>query len=211
MHVRLACLGGALVIAAGVAFGPAPARGEEKSKAGAADLSGHWRLNKELSDKDQTKYIPKSVEGAAASEEAADGSGGGRRSGRGGTRGGTSRPPIPGGADDDPRGAQRAAGPAEEMTITQTEPEIVVEEKPGRPRAFYPNGKAYKADDGASDVKSTWSDGGLVVEKKNVRGWKLTETWRLAPDRKRLTVDLRLEGGSRPKVATRRVYDRVEP
>ena len=212
MHVRLACLSGVLVIAAAVAFVPAPARSEDKSKAGTADLSGRWKLNKELSDKDQPQYSPKAAEAAAAGAEAAADRGGSGGRGRGsGTRGGASRPPTPGGADDDPRGAQRAAEPAEEMTITQTEPEIVVEEKPGQPRAFYPNGKAYKADDGASDVKSTWSDGGLVVEKKNARGWKLTETWRLAPDRKRLTVDLRLQGGGRPKVATRRVYDRVEP
>lgn len=212
MLLRSACISGALALAAGVAFGPAGARAEEKPRASTADLSGRWRLNKELSDNAQPGYsAPRSVaQGADAGAKESGGGGGSYRGAGGGGRGRTSRPSAPGGVDDDPRGVQRAAQPAEELTITQTELAIAVQETPGQTRTYYPNGRTYKTDDGASEINAQWRDGTLVVAKKNTRGWKLTETWRLAPDRSRLTVDLRLEGGSRPKLSLRRVYDRAE-
>ena len=175
MNIRWACLGGALVMAAGTGFGPPSARAGERPRTGAVDLSGEWRLNKQLSDGGQPT--------APASSERQ--------------------------RDRDAPGP--AAEPGATLTITQTELEVVVQEKPGQARSFYPNGKAYKADDGASDIRSQWKDGVLLVEKKNARGWKLTETWQLAPDGKRLSLDWRLEGGGRPRTAVRRVYDRVEP
>jgi hypothetical protein len=33
----------------------------------------------------------------------------------------------------------------------------------------------------------------------------------LSPDRSRLTVDVRYEGGSRPRLSLKRVYDRLDP
>jgi len=217
MRLRWAGLGGALVIVAGVASAPAPARalGMERPASGRADLSGHWKLNKELSD-DEPAYAPAATPGPAAGQaaeaEPADRESGGGRGGGGG-RGRTGRTGQPGAAgavDDDPRGARRSQA-AEELTVTQTEPEVVVEEKPGRTRNFYPDGRTYKADEGLADVKAEWREGALVVEKKTQQGWKLTETWQLAPDRNRLRIDLRLEGGNRPKRSLKRVYDRAEP
>jgi hypothetical protein len=96
-----------------------------------------------------------------------------------------------------------------ELVITQSEVEIRVTETPGGSRSYYPNGKTYNADEGQSSVKSSWREGKLLFEKKNVQGWKLTETWELAPDRRRLTIDQVFEGGHRPKAAIKRVYDRV--
>jgi len=213
MYVRLACLSGALVIAGGAALGPAGARADEKPNAPTADLAGRWRLNKELSDNEEPQYsAPRSAGGGAnAGAQESGGGGGSHRGAAGGGRGSMGRPSAAPGVDDDPRGAQRPAQPAEDLTITQTEQAIAVEERPGRTRTFYPNGKTYKTDDGASEITSQWRDGALVVVKKNARGWKLAETWRLAPDRSRLTVDQRLEGGSRPRLSLERVYDRVEP
>jgi hypothetical protein len=94
------------------------------------------------------------------------------------------------------------------MTLTQSELEIVVAEMPGQVRALYPNGKTYKTDEGATDIRTAWKDDTLVVERKNVRGWKLVETWQLAPDRGRVVIHLLFEGGSRPKLSLTRVYDR---
>ncbi|HUL77094.1 MAG TPA: hypothetical protein VL691_07500, partial [Vicinamibacteria bacterium] len=214
---RLVCLGAALAVACGVALGPRPAAAAEESKGSAADLSGHWKVNKALSDDVQGKpgTSPEGESGheASAPRAGADAALQGPRSGRGshgsaGSR--TSRPSVPA-PDDDPRGPQKVAEAGETLTITQTEVEIAVVDKTGQARSLYPNGKTYKADDGASDVRSYWKDGSLVVEKKNVRGWRLTETWQLAPDRSRLTVVWHLEGGSRPKSNLKRVYDRVEP
>jgi hypothetical protein len=86
---------------------------------------------------------------------------------------------------------------------------IAVAEKAGGQREYYPNGRTYKADEGQSDVKSEWRAGRLVFEKKTRQGWHLAETWQVAPDRSRLTIETRIEGGGRPKGSVTRVYDRV--
>ena len=178
------------------------------------DLSGRWRLDTAASDK-EPPYTPTAVRGPRGSEGRRGGEGRPSRRGRRRAEGAaaTPGPRIPRTApavDDDPRGA-RQDKPAAELTVTQTEPEIVVEEKPGTTRRFYPNGRTYKADEGQSEVKSQWRDGRLVFEKKGQQGWRLTETWQVAPDRSRLTVEMHLEGGDRPKTNVKRVYLRVEP
>jgi hypothetical protein len=145
------------------------------------DFGGRWRLNETLSS-------------AISSEVAAA--------------------PAPA-KKDVPKDVQKGEAKVEgekkptELVITQTEVEIKVTETPGGSRSYYPNGKTYNADEGQSSVKSSWRDGKLLFEKKNVQGWKLTETWQLAPDRSRLTIDQVFEGGHRPKTAIKRVYDRV--
>ena len=222
MSARWAWLCGTLVIAAGVGLGPARIRGEEGSKVRPADLSGRWKLNRELSDDEEAKASA-TIAGQIARDSSSNGSNGdsqggssgrggrGRRGGGGGGGGRVSRPSDEAGDDLDPRGPRRTAGAAEALTITQTEPEIVVAELSGATRSFYPDGRSYKADEGASDVKARWRDGTLVVEKKSVHGWKLTETWQLSSDRSRLEVSLRFEGGSRPRLSFKRVYDRAQP
>ena len=215
MSVRWSCLG-ALVITLGVPFGAPGARSAEKPVAPPAALAGRWKLNAELSEDAQAKLAkagesrkdsqPKQEAPAADAERQGSGRGGGGHRGAGGG-GGHGSVPAP---DDDPRGPQKTDQP-QSLTITQTELEVVIEEKPGQGRSLYPNGKTYKADEGASEVRTAWKEGALVSEKKNVRGWRLTETWRLDPDGKRLLVEQHLEGGSRPRVSIKRVYDRVEP
>ncbi len=220
MNVRVACCWGVLVFGAGVALAAPALRAEGQAKAAAAvDLSGRWRFNKELSDDEQAKV--RAVEARAerepsdsgpSGEPEGEGSEGGRggRGGRGGGMGGrTGRgSPLQSVDEDDPRGAKRTAGPPDAMTVTQVESEIVVEETPGQTRNLYPNGKTYKTDEGATQIRTSWKDGKLVVEKKNVRGWRLVERWELAPDRGRVVIHLLLEGGSRPKLTLTRVYDR---
>jgi hypothetical protein len=170
----------ALAFAVGVAFGPTRARAEKAPKK-AADLSGRWILNKELTDDAREKM-----------REAAEGR-------RGGGPGGGPPPMEPGGGGE----------PAEELAITQTEPEIVIDEKFGRVRTLHPNGKSYKTENGAADLKTEWKDGRLLAETKNTRGGKLIETWELIPDRSRLIVNVRFEGGFGPAVSLKRVYDRA--
>jgi hypothetical protein len=224
MIAQVARRWGVLVVGVGVALAaPAPRAESQRKAAVTVDLSGRWRFNKELSDDEQAK-IRAATEAAAerqpsasgpSSEPEGEGSGGGRggRGGRGGGAGGTSGRAGGGGlpasvVDDDPRGAKRSAGPPDAMTVTQTASEIVVAETPGQTRNLYPNGKTYETDDGAAQVRTSWKDGRLVVEKKNVHGWKLVEAWELTPDRGRVVIHLRLEGGSRPKLTLTRVYDR---
>ena len=84
-----------------------------------------------------------------------------------------------------------------------------MEDKPGQVRSFYPNGKTYKADDGASNITSSWKNGALLFEKRNARGWRLTELWQVTPNGAQIQVESRIEGGGYKKSVTKRVYDRV--
>ena len=196
---------------------PALQADEQAKPSAAVDFSGVWRLNKELSDDEEAKTRAAVATTAAqppadsGSPGGAEGQGGeGRRGGRGGGMGGrTGRGSSVETVDEsDPRGGKRTAGPPDTMTVTQADSEIVVAETPGQTRNLYPDGKAYRTDEGASQIRTSWKDGKLVVEKKNVHGWRLVETWELAPDRSRVVIHLLFEGGSRPKLALTRVYDR---
>jgi hypothetical protein len=215
MKVRLACLGGALAVC--IVLGPLRAGGEEKPGSDHTDLSGHWKLNKKLSDDEQAKLRATDLDGGRGEpsdrETGSDAEREGSDRGRGayGGHGAAERSPASVAApDDDPRGPQRPAAPWDSLKITETDLQIVVEGNGGQTRYLYPNGKTYKADDGASEVRTHWKDGALLFEKKNVRGWRETETWRLSPERNRLRVELLFEGGKRPRLSFTRVYDRAE-
>ena len=171
MTRRMAVLSAALVVlSAGFAAGPRPARGEDKPKAPVTvDLSGRW--------------ISQGAERRRAGEDArrhggARGPGGGGRrwapaveaAWRGGTGGRVARPggggrtgPPPGRwAGDDARESMRAIfEPAEELAIAQTGAEIAIDEKFGRMRRLHPDGKKYKTDNGASEIKTSWKEGKL--------------------------------------------------
>jgi len=219
MKRRVGWWSGAFVFGAVAALAaPALRAGDQVNGATAVDLSGSWRLNRELSDNEEAKTHA-AVATAAGQPPANAGPSGeadgqapeGRRGGRGGgeTRGATGRGRSAQTVDEsDPLGAKRTAGTPDTMTVTQTRSEIVVAETPGQTRELYPNGNTYKMDEGATQIRTSWENGRLVVEKKNVRGWRLTETWELAPDRSRVTIHLHFEGGSRPKLTLTRVYDR---
>ena len=56
-----------------------------------------------------------------------------------------------------------------------------MDEKFGRLRRLRPDGKKYKADNGASEIKSFWKEGRLVVETRRARGSSI-ETWERVPD-----------------------------
>jgi hypothetical protein len=218
MKLRVARWSGVVVFCAGIALAAPEVRAEGQSKALAAvDFSGRWRLNKELSDDEEAKL--RAAVASAAKQQPADsrpsgeaeaqGSEGGRGGGGGGRGGRTARTsPLQSVDENDPRGAKSSAGRPDTMTVTQAESEIVVEETPGRKRDLYPNGKTYKTDEGATQIRTLWKDGELMVEEKNVHGWRLVETWDMAPDRSRVSIHLLLEGGSRPKLTLTRVYDR---
>jgi hypothetical protein len=219
MNLRVALRAGVVLFCAGIPLAAREVRAESQAKApGALDLSGRWRLNKELSDDEEAKLRAAAVSSSAERQPADPGSSGeaeaqGSEGGRGGRGGGTGgrtahTSPLQGVDENDPRGATRTAGRPDTLTVTQVESEIVVEETPGRKRELYPNGKTYKTDEGVTQIRTLWSDGKLMVEEKNVRGWRLVETWDLAPDRSRLSIHLLLKGGSRPKLVLTRVYDR---
>ena len=138
------------------------------------------------------------------------GSGGGM-GGPGGGGGGRMGPPPGMGGDDGSREAMRAIlEPAEELAIAQTGTEIAVDEKFGRTRRLHPDGKKYKTDNGASEIKTSWKDGRLLVETKGSRGGGVVETWEVSPDGSRLIVNVKMQGGFGPSVELKRIYDRAK-
>jgi hypothetical protein len=216
--VVLSC---ALVSSSGVACGSPASGADEKAKVAPAkaDLSGHWVYNRDLSD-DAREKMREGMERGAGRPPGGPGGGGagggmgGPGGGGGGMGGGGGRmgpPPGGTGGDDDPRQAMRAImEPAEELTITQTETEIAAEEKFGQTRHLHPDGKKYKTDNGASEIKTSWKEGKLFVETKRARGGSVIETWELVPDGSRVIVNVKMEGGFGPGITLKRIYDRAK-
>ena len=233
MTMRTTFLSCALAFSLGVVPGPPRASADEKAKVAPAtvDLSGRWVYNRELSDDAQKKMRegtegrggPGGPGGPGGGGPGGGGPGGGGMGGPGGGgmggpgggmggRGGQTGPPPGGmGGDDDPRESMRAIlEPAEELAVTQAGTEIAVDEKFGRTRRLHPDGKKYKTDNGASEIKTSWKEGKLVVETKRSRGGGVVETWELVPDRSRIIVNVRMEGGFGPSVTLKRIYDRAK-
>jgi len=213
----------ALTFSFGVVPAAPAASGDEKPKAAPAsvDLSGRWLYNRELSD-DAREKMREAREGegghGGGRPPTGPGGGGGRGGPGGGGMGGPGGggpggrmgvPPGGTGSDGDPREAMKAIfEPAEELAITQTGTEIAVEEKFGRTRRLHPDGKKYKADNGASEIKTSWKESKLLVETKQTRGGAVVETWEQVPDGSRIILNVKMEGGFGPGIALKRIYDR---
>jgi hypothetical protein len=226
MTVRTVLLSGALAFSTGVVSGPTPSRAEEKPKAAAltADISGRWVYKPELSD-DAREKMREGGEGRGGPGGRGPGGGpggggmgvpggggmGGRGGGEMGAPGGRMGPPPRGMGEDDTRESLRAIfEPAEELTITQSGAEIAIDEKYARMRRLHPDGKKYKTDNGASEIKTSWKEGKLLIETKGARGGGVVETWELVPDHSRIIVNVKMEGGFGPSVALKRIYDRAK-
>jgi len=212
---------GTLALVVGVTAAPAVARAGDKTKPPVSvDLSGRWAYNKALSDDAREKMREAGESGGYRGGPGGGGMGGpggggmggaGGGGGMGGRGGGRTGPPLDAGGDDESREAMHAlVEPAEELTITATEAEIVIAELYGTTRNLHPNGKPYKTDNGTAEIKALWNEGKLVVEKKNPRGGKLVETWELVPDGSRILLNVKLDGGFGPALALKRVYDRAK-
>jgi hypothetical protein len=169
----------------------------DPSLAGAApNFSGRFRLNAAQSEDPREK-----MREAMKNRRPEGGGGGMPRGSGGGPRGG------PGGPRPDGEGGQWSSlEAAKAMTVTHTAFEIAVVEDDGRLRTLHPDGRAYKAENGALDVKTRWDAGRLVVETKSERGPKAIETWSLDAQG-RLVIQTNLEG-PHGSVQWKRVYDR---
>jgi hypothetical protein len=184
--------------------GPNPSQTGALAKPTSADLSGRWLFNPKLSDDARVKM-----------RDVMERGGGGRRVGPGMGGPGMGRvgrmgPPPDLESDEDRREAMRSLlNPAEEIEIFQGAPDIVLAEKHARRRIVHADGRKYKADNGASEVRTIWKERGLVIETRGFRGRRTTETWRLSEEGGRLTATVELESSFGPKVTLTRVYDRA--
>jgi hypothetical protein len=189
-------------------------------------FSGRWKLNVQDSEDARAK-TRQSMDGrdpgGSSGGEAGRGGGGGyggrgggygRGGGGGGGYGGRGGRRSGGGdgaaaaSNRDPQGPRALLfNPPQQLTVAQTATEIAILDQDGLMRALHPDGKSYKVGAGEDEVKARWESDHLVVETKAKGGTKLTETYGLDPEKHRLTVVLNIEGGSRPALSVRRVYD----
>ena len=207
MRVRAVVISAVTCFAA-TAFAARAAAAGGKARPAVPDLSGSLALNKQLSD-DAHQKVRESTErgGGFGRPPGMDAPGmGGPGMGPGGRMG---PPPGSGGGDDTHEAMRAVFDPAEELSLYQGQPEIVIDEKLVRRRTLHVDGRKYKADNGASEVKTEWKDGRLVVETRGFGGRRTTETWELSATGKRLTSTVKLETGSGPPVTIKRVYDRA--
>jgi len=191
----LACLGSARL-----------AGGDEKPASSVAppDLSGRWQLNKELSE-DAHEKLRQSLEKRRGGYGPAPGMGGPYSSGAGRL----GLPPAQSGDDEPDESTRAILDPADELVIFQGQPEIVLDEKFSRRRTLHADGRKYKAENGAAEVKAEWKEGRLLVETRGLRGRKTNESWELNTTGKRLTATYKLSPGNGPSVTVKRVYDRA--
>jgi hypothetical protein len=178
---------------------------------GLANLSGSWKLNKDLSDDPQQKMKD------ARSESGGGGSSGGGRSGghRGGGMGRGGRSSDSGNDDDTQRSTfEDAAASSALLKIQHEDPALSIVDGLGRQHQLYTDGRKVEEQrslGGTTQIRANWKDGRIVVTTEPERGPKITDTYAVAADGSQLTVTTRIEGHRGHPVEIRRVYDAVKP
>lgn len=198
----------------GLALAAATLPAEQPGSEPHADLSGRWKLNREKSDDPRVKMQARRPHSPGGSRGPMGGPmGGGPRGGPGMGPGG-GRPGGPAGPGERPdaeRLKERETAQAE-LTITQHEPELTIEDASGQRRFLYTDGRESRRDgeNGESlEVKTRWKGERVVVETRGGRG-NVTESYLLAREGRELIVETRLEGqGPDGALTFKRVYDLV--
>lgn len=185
----------------------AAASGESAQSAN--NLTGAWRLNKDLSD--DLEKVMKATHGGRHGS-----SGGGAHtppSGRGahgpGMHGGA-RDTRSGGMDPEQQMRMWLHEPPARLTITQTDRSVTFTEGDGRSQTLATTNEKQRLPlgSGTVEVRTKWDDGRLVKETSLSDGTKVTETYSLVSEPRRLQVMVELAGARLPRPASfRRVYN----
>jgi hypothetical protein len=214
----------AVALASGVA-GP-----RVSCAADGAHLAGKWSLNQDQSD-DANKKIQDARASArlqsnrypddGVSPSGTDYPGAGPGAGTGGIgspagRGGMGRMgrgqggPMaegPGLSDAD---VEQLAETPKALTVDQDDKQVTVTDDSGQVKNLYPDGKKHKEKDssGQSNTVKTHWDGNRLVAESKLHSGKLTETYDLSGDGKRLTFTQQLDSSQLGQpLIIRRVYD----
>lgn len=160
------------------------------------DLTGHWQLNRDLSDDAQEKFQSMG-DGARHADR------GGRPSGHGPGRHGE------GGGRSNEKQLEEVHNlilnaPAR-FVLTQDDQKIVLTEPDGGVRTLPTNNRKVKID--GRDVRTKWENNRLVSET-TVGNVKLVETYERSPSAPQLILTARMDIHGR-QVSIRRVYDAV--
>src|SRR5262245_20793976 len=172
-----------------------------------ANLSGTWKLNKDLSDDPQQKMRD------ARNESGGGGShSGGRHGGMG--RGGGGRSGGSGSGEDAQRPLEDMAAALQQLKIDHQDPALTIEDGLGRQHHLFTDGRKIEEErsyGGTTEIHAAWKDGRIVVTTRSEKGPKLTETYAVAADGSQLTVTSKVETRRGGSVEIRRVYDAVKP
>jgi hypothetical protein len=196
-----------------------------ETKAPAADLTGAWKINNELTqrpERGQQGMGQRRGGGGRAPGGGMGGMGGGGRRGPGGMGGGGFGGGGGGGARQDPeemarvREAVRLASLIPEtLTIVKAYNGFTVTDGEGVSVTLTADGKTVKSEVGALKVetKVKWDEAVLVVERKFEGGIKATDRYWITDAPRQLVIASKVEGGrmsgDRAR-ALQRVYDRAD-
>jgi hypothetical protein len=183
-------------------------------------LAGTWRLNLDDSD-DPAKKLQQargSDNGGQYGGRRGGGMGGGGWPGGGGMGGrggmGGGRGQSGGESDSDRQKMHFFLEPAQQLTITQKEPEIDVADDGDRRFALYTdNRKIEKSKDRShQELNAKWQEYRLVAEGKDPKGNKYERSYEVLDGNQQLRETLLLKvGRSNTEVSIRYVYDLVSP
>jgi hypothetical protein len=188
---------GVALAAAGAGENPASER---------PDITGRWKLNTEKSDDAQAK-MREVMDGGPHDGRRGGGRGGrmGGGMGRGRMGGSEAGAPMRQAMDD-------ILQPAEVLTITQSDPDVVIAGSDGRSVRLHADGRRIKAETGNVERKAEWDGSRLVVESTIGDRSHVIQSWTKAADGKQLSTTIRLKMPmARKEVVINRVYDFAPP
>ena len=188
----------------------------------AADLTGTWVLNADLSDRpgqrrgEQTGRPEGGRRGPGGGGRGGPGGGMGGFGGRGGGRGAPGRDMPNRDEMERMRAAMTAAtrAPARLIIVTGEPGLIITDEEGVSTRLSLTGNKETGAVNGVPFESTTkWEDGKLRVEKKFKGGLKVVELYSVSSEPRLLTVSSKIDGGGTRGGGRQmhRVYDRHEP
>lgn len=173
--------------------------------AGPGNLSGTWKLNRELSDDPREKMREARESGGGGSR------GGGFRGHRGGGGGGgfhgRHREGNAEGGTGDSEDLTRAF---ETLSIVHRDPELRITDAAGHEHVLYTDDRRIEEERsaGTAKIRARWKDGHVVVTTTPEHGSKIVETYAVTADGSVLTVTTAIEGRGR-EIEFRRIYDPV--
>jgi hypothetical protein len=178
-------------------------------------LAGTWKLNLDESDDPMKKLQQARGSGQGGGRRGGGGMGGGWPGGGGmGGRGGGGRRMGGGETDSDRQKMNLFLRPANQVTIVQKEPEIMVTDDDERKFGFYTDGrKVEKSKDPThQDFDAKWEEYRLVAEGKDPRGNKYEHSYEVLEGNRQLRETFLLKvGRNNTEVSIRYVYDLTSP
>ena len=179
-----------------------------------ANLSGTWKLNKDLSDDPQQKMKDARSESGGGGGRSGGHHGGGGGGGGGRGWGGRSGGSGSGSGDEGSRPAEDMTTALQHLKIDHQDPALTIEDGIGRQHHLFTDGRKVEEErsyGGTTEIHTVWKDGHVVVTTQSEKGPKITETYAVAADGSQLTVTSKIETRHGGSVEIRRVYDAVKP